>query len=54
MLLLFISGLNKSERAMALKKITLEKLPEDNYVVLKFLVNFLSKVSFYLLKYSSF
>ncbi|XP_066944450.1 rho GTPase-activating protein 8 isoform X2 [Macrobrachium rosenbergii] len=37
-------GLNKSERLASIKTILLEKLPEDNYLVLKFLVNFLSKV----------
>ncbi|XP_047484858.1 rho GTPase-activating protein 8-like isoform X2 [Penaeus chinensis] len=37
-------GLSKSERLISIKQILLEKLPEDNYLVLKFLVNFLSKV----------
>ncbi|XP_045596960.1 rho GTPase-activating protein 1 isoform X3 [Procambarus clarkii] len=37
-------GLNKSDRLTTIKQIILEKLPEDNYLVLKFLVNFLSKV----------
>ncbi|KAG7174883.1 Rho GTPase-activating protein 1-like [Homarus americanus] len=37
-------GLNKSDRLTTIKQIILEKLPEDNYLVLKFIVNFLSKV----------
>ncbi|RXG61813.1 Rho GTPase-activating protein 1 [Armadillidium vulgare] len=37
-------SLSKSERHSSLKQIVLEKLPEDNYLVLKFLINFLSKV----------
>ncbi|KAK8392258.1 hypothetical protein O3P69_017684 [Scylla paramamosain] len=37
-------GLSRSDRLTSLKQMVLEKLPEDNYLVLKFLVNFLSKV----------
>ena len=38
-------GMSRSERLASLKQMVLEKLPEDNYLVLKFLVNFLSRVS---------
>ncbi|KAK3855669.1 hypothetical protein Pcinc_037946 [Petrolisthes cinctipes] len=37
-------SVSKSERAGNIKQIVLERLPEDNYLVLKFIVNFLSKV----------
>ncbi|XP_069935785.1 rho GTPase-activating protein 1 isoform X5 [Cherax quadricarinatus] len=37
-------SLNKSDRLTTIKQIILEKLPEDNYLVLKFLTNFLAKV----------
>lgn len=40
----YITGVSKSERVGNIKQIVLEKLPEDNYLVLKFIVNFLSKV----------
>ncbi|XP_035703861.1 rho GTPase-activating protein 1 isoform X2 [Folsomia candida] len=36
--------LSKDERGPIVKQIILEKLPEDNYAVLKYLVHFLSKV----------
>ncbi|MCL4132423.1 UNVERIFIED_CONTAM: hypothetical protein GTU68_018532, partial [Idotea baltica] len=36
--ILQFQALNKSERHTVLKQIILEKLPEDNYLVLKFLV----------------
>ncbi|KAG8222334.1 hypothetical protein J437_LFUL001877 [Ladona fulva] len=37
-------GLSKEERSQMLKVIILEKLPEDNYIVLKYIMQFLSKV----------
>ncbi|CAL4063789.1 unnamed protein product, partial [Meganyctiphanes norvegica] len=36
--------LSKNERVPTIKQMVLERLPEDNYLVLKFLVNFLVKV----------
>jgi len=36
--------LNKEERTMMVKMLILEKLPEDNYTVLKYLTRFLAKV----------
>lgn len=40
--------LSKDERGPIVKQIILEKLPEDNYAVLKYLVHFLSKVHSYI------
>ena len=37
--------LTKEERSRAAKIMVLEKLPEDNYRILKYIVQFLSKVS---------
>ena len=34
----------KSERGTIVKSLVLEKLPEDNYTVLKFIIHFLGKV----------
>ena len=34
----------KSERGALVKSLVLEKLPEDNYTVLKFIIHFLAKV----------
>ena len=34
----------KSERGSIVKSLVLEKLPEDNYTVLKFIIHFLGKV----------
>lgn len=39
-----IAGLLKDERPRQVKILILEKLPEDNYQVLKYIVQFLSKV----------
>lgn len=39
-----VPSLSKTERVTAVKKIILEKLPEENYKVLKFIVTFLTKV----------
>ena len=39
------TGLSKEERAQMVKTVILERLPEDNYVVLKHIVQFLAKVS---------
>ena len=38
------AALPKSERGTAVKSLVLEKLPEDNYTVLKFIIHFLGKV----------
>ena len=43
---MFEIGLNKEERTMMVKMLILEKLPEDNYTVLKYLTRFLAKVCF--------
>ena len=40
------AALPKSERGTAVKSLVLEKLPEDNYTVLKFIIHFLGKVGF--------
>lgn len=40
------TGLNKEERALMVKTLILERLPEDNYVLLKYLAQFLAKVRF--------
>lgn len=40
----FFTELSKDERGPFVKQIVLEKLPEDNYCVLKYLVQFLAKV----------
>jgi len=37
-------GLNKEERAQMVKTLILERLPEDNYILLKYLAQFLAKV----------
>lgn len=37
-------GLSKEDRALMVKVVILERLPEDNYAVLKYLVQFLAKV----------
>ncbi|KAG8313640.1 Rho GTPase-activating protein 1 [Homalodisca vitripennis] len=39
-----MSGISKDERPRHVKILILEKLPEDNYQVLKYIVRFLSKV----------
>ncbi|XP_037070417.1 rho GTPase-activating protein 1-like [Pollicipes pollicipes] len=39
-----VQALPRSERGMAVKSLVLEKLPEDNYVVLKYIIHFLGKV----------
>ncbi len=39
------ADLSKEERAQMVKTVVLERLPEDNYVVLKYVVQFLAKVS---------
>jgi Rho GTPase-activating protein 1 len=39
------SGMSKEERPRQVKILILEKLPEDNYQILKYIVQFLSKVS---------
>lgn len=39
-----ILGISKEERPRYVKILILEKLPEDNYQVLKYIVQFLSKV----------
>lgn len=41
------SGLSKDERPRKVKILVLEKLPEDNYKVLKYIVQFLSRVRYY-------
>jgi Rho GTPase-activating protein 1 len=38
-------GMSKEERPRQVKILILEKLPEDNYQILKYIVQFLSKVS---------
>lgn len=40
----YIKGLSKEDRALMVKVVILERLPEDNYAVLKYLVQFLAKV----------
>ena len=47
--LLSIVGLNKEERALMVKSLILERLPEDNYILLKYLAQFLAKVNLLLL-----
>jgi Rho GTPase-activating protein 1 len=37
--------MSKEERPRQVKILILEKLPEDNYQILKYIVQFLSKVS---------
>ena len=39
------SGMSKEERPRQVKLLILEKLPEDNYKILKYIVQFLAKVS---------
>jgi len=39
------SGMSKEERPRQVKLLILEKLPEDNYKILKYVVQFLAKVS---------
>lgn len=39
-------GLSRDERAQMVKMLILERLPEDNYVLLKYLAQFLAKVIF--------
>lgn len=39
-----VLGLSKDERALVVKTLILERLPEDNYVLLKYLAQFLAKV----------
>lgn len=39
-----MTGLNKEERAQMVKTLILERLPEDNYILLKYLAQFLAKV----------
>lgn len=46
---LSIVGLNKEERALMVKSLILERLPEDNYILLKYLAQFLAKVNLLLL-----
>ena len=41
---LAMHSLSKPQRLSSCKALVLEKLPEDNYLVLKFLVNFLAQV----------
>lgn len=41
----FILALSKDERPRKVKILVLEKLPEDNYQLLKYIVQFLSRVS---------
>ncbi|KAF2355569.1 Rho GTPase-activating protein domain [Trinorchestia longiramus] len=41
---LAMHSLDKGERVTACRRLVVEQLPEDNYLVLKFLVNFLGKV----------
>jgi hypothetical protein len=41
---LIFSGMSKEERPRQVKILILEKLPEDNYQILKYIVQFLSKV----------
>ena len=40
----FLEGLDKEERTIMVNTLILEKLPEDNYTVLKYLTQFLAKV----------
>ena len=40
----FHLGLSKEERAQMVKMVILERLPEDNYILLKYLIQFLAKV----------
>ncbi|XP_043189356.1 rho GTPase-activating protein 1-like [Amphibalanus amphitrite] len=39
-----VQAMPKSERGTLVKSLVLEKLPEDNYTVLKFIIHFLAKV----------
>lgn len=41
---MFVTELSKDERGPFVKQIVLEKLPEDNYAVLKYIIQFLGKV----------
>lgn len=41
---MLVTELSKDERGPFVKQIVLEKLPEDNYAVLKYIIQFLGKV----------
>ena len=47
----FMAGLDKSERVSSIKTAIIEKLPHDNLIVLKYLVDFLFKVLKYLVDF---
>lgn len=47
-----ILGISKEERPRYVKILILEKLPEDNYQVLKYIVQFLSKVKHLIYSFS--
>lgn len=51
LLILFYLALSKDERPRRVKILVLEKLPEDNYQVLKYIVQFLSRVNYYFINY---
>ena len=47
-------GLDKDERTIMVNTMILEKLPEDNYTVLKYLTQFLAKVRSFEIKILEF
>lgn len=41
----YFSGWNKDEVLKQVQVLIMEKLPEDNYIILKYIISFLSRVS---------
>ena len=42
--MLFVTALEKTERLAEMKRLLVDELPEDNYVLLKYVIHFLTEV----------